>query len=106
VNYSRLNTFQNNANAGRLGTIESLLDDDTRMRDLKGGVDAYAEAWAMVYYLIRRNPRQFAAYLEELSTKTPMLWDEPADRRAAFGRHLGEIDQFQADFLRFMQTVR
>jgi hypothetical protein len=106
VNRSRLATFRQNAANGRLGKIESLIDDDKRMRDLNGGVDAYAEAWAMVYYLMRRNPKEFADYLAELSTKTPMLWDKPPARRADFTRHLGEIDQFQADYLQFMQNVQ
>jgi hypothetical protein len=107
VNAPRLATFQRNLITGRLGTLESLVATDQRMRDLREGTNAYAEAWALCYYLMRRHPREFAAYMRELSAKKPMFWDEPEERLALFQKHLGGSPaEMQEDFLRYMQTLR
>ncbi len=77
------------------------------MRDSRIALDAYAEAWALNYYLIRNHPKQYVAYLKMLSEKQQLLWDDPATRlkefRAAFG---DDLSRFDADFLRQMQKVR
>ena len=71
------------------------------------GLDAYAEAWALNYYLLHHHPRQYAAYLKMLSKKPQLVWDDPETRVAefqeAFGENLGELD---ADFLRYMQKLK
>ena len=107
VNRPRLAAFQRDLLSGKLGSLESLVLDDERMRDLRQGGDAYAEAWALCYYLMKRKPREFTAYLKELSEKKPMFWDEPEDRLLTFRKHLGgSPSEIQPDFLRYMQTVK
>ncbi len=107
VNVSRLTTFQRGLVSGRLGSLESLVATDDRMRNLGEGANAYAEAWALCYYLIRRKPREFAAYLSDLSEKKPMFWDQPEERLEAFEDHLDASPaEIQNDFLRFMQNIR
>jgi hypothetical protein len=70
-------------------------------------LDAYAEAWALSYYLIEKYPRQYVGYLQMLAEKPPLVWDDPETRlrefQAAFGDDLGELD---ADFIRQMQKLR
>ncbi len=107
VNHSRLGQFREYLARRPAGSLESLLVDDKRMRDARNALDAYAEAWALNYYLIRNHPKQYVAYLKMLSEKQQLLWDDPATRlkefRAAFGDDLSRLD---ADFLRQMQKVR
>ena len=50
--------------------------------------DAYAEAWAFCYFLIRTHPDEFAEYLKILQQKNPLGDDSPQDR----------IDDFRAAF--------
>jgi hypothetical protein len=107
VNTSRLARFREYLPARPATSLKSLISDDKRMRDPKMALDAYAEAWALNYYLIRHHPKQYMAYLQSLSEKGQLRWDDPQTRvkefQAAFGDNLGQLD---ADFLRQMQKVR
>lgn len=86
--------------------LESLLRDDKRFRDPATALDAYAEAWALNYYLLRARSKEYVEYLRRASTKPPVIFDEPETRldefRAAFGDDLGKLD---AEFLRYMRRV-
>jgi hypothetical protein len=107
VNGSRLERFREYLNARPQGSLKSLIADDKRFRDTRNALDAYAEAWALNYYLIRQHPKQYVAYLKMLSEKKQLLWDDPEERtkefQAAFGDNLGQLD---ADFVRQIQKLR
>ncbi len=107
VNGDRLERFREYLAHRPADSLKSLVADDKRMRDTSSALDAYAEAWALNYYLIRHRPKQYLAYLQMLSEKKQLVWDDPQARikefQAAFGENLGQLD---ADFLRQMQKVR
>lgn len=107
VNANRLARFREYLPQRPSGSLQSLVVDDKRIRDTRTALDAYAEAWALNYYLLHHHTRKYLAYLEQLSTKKPLVWDKPADRlqefRAAFGDDLEALD---ADFVRQMQKLR
>jgi len=107
VNRARLAQFRSYLANRPVTSLKSLIADDKRIRDTRTALDAYAEAWALNYYLLHHHPREYAAYLEMLSQKPQMVWDDPETRirefQAAFGENLNELDD---DFLRFMQKVR
>ena len=73
VNQPRLEQFQQYLAARPANSLETLLRDDTRFRDPKQSLDAYAEAWALTYFLIRQHPKEYVAYLAMLSKKKPLL---------------------------------
>jgi hypothetical protein len=107
VNTSRLERFREYLAARPQGSLKSLVADDKRLRDTRSALDAYAEAWALNYYLIRQHPKQYVAYLQMLSHKKPLRWDDPQTRlkefQAAFGDNLSQLD---ADFVRQIQKLR
>jgi hypothetical protein len=107
VNSARLTQFQRYLADRPPTSLKTLISDDKRLRDTRTALDAYAEAWALNYYLVHQHPRQYVAYLQMLSRKKELLWDDPQTRlaefQAAFGENLGQLD---ADFLRYMRTVR
>ncbi len=107
VNYPRLERFREYLTRRPAGSLESLLSDDKRMRDPATALDAYAEAWAFNYYLIRQHPKEYLAYLKQLADKPPLVWDEPRTRLKEFRAALGDnLDHLDHDFLRQMQRVR
>jgi len=68
---------------------------------------AYAEAWAMTFYLVETQPRAFARYLT-LAASRPAFSDYSAKERlddftSVFG---SDWRQFDAQFGRFMSEVR
>lgn len=106
VNANRLERFREYLGQRPAGSLKSLISDDKRIRDTRTALDAYAEAWALNYYLIHHRSKQYLAYLQMLSDKKQFLWDDPKTRLKEFRAAFGDLGQLDADFLRQMQKVR
>jgi hypothetical protein len=105
VNYPRLETFRRNLPKWNEGTFAGLLADDRRMRDPRASVDAYADAWALNYFLIEYRAKPYAAYLKHLSQKPPLIASSAQDRLAEFGQFFGDLKELEQDFLRRMARL-
>ena len=107
VNRPRVVQFKEYLKRRPADSISTLIAKDDRLRDTGKALDAYAEAWALTYFLNKQRPKEYLAYLAMLSKKKPLMWDDPARRladfKAAFGDDLEELDR---EFLRFMSKVR
>ena len=57
VNRVRLDRFRQYLNDRPTKSLESLMVNDHRFRDPRQAIDAYAEAWALTYFLIRQKPK-------------------------------------------------
>ena len=104
INSDRLGQFRRSVARGRLpNTLRDLLTTDDLLRTPATALDAYAEAWALSYFLIRTKPQQYHAYLRKLNAKPPLVWDSPEERLAdfqeVFGDNLGQLDK---QFVRYM----
>ena len=106
VNYARLSRFQDNLPNWRDDSLENLLATDRRFRDPHTAIDAYADAWALNYYLIKYEPNAYADYLKTLAKKRPLRQDDPSTRLAEFRRHFGNFDRLQHEFLKQMSRVK
>lgn len=89
------------------GSLATLLTSEDRFRDPDALADAYAESWALTYYLIQERRREYAAYLQRLARKPRLKWDSPQQReedfRAAFGDDLAGLER---DFLNYINRLR
>jgi hypothetical protein len=109
INPNRLHRFQNYLLRRPADSLETLLADDKRFRnrDSQTVLDAYAEAWALNYFLIRMHSKEYQSYLQRLSQKEPLVWDDPATRlkefKACFGPDLAALD---AEFVRYMARAK
>jgi hypothetical protein len=106
INRPRLAQFQKYLRRRPPDSLVSLLRDDERFRDTKGGADAYAETWALTYFLIRRHPDRYVQYLKLLSEKKPLLWDDPETRLDEFREVFGDIERLDAEFVRSTAKLR
>jgi hypothetical protein len=108
VNPSRLDQFQHYREVRPSNSLETLLRDDTRFRDpdQKRSLDAYAEAWALTYFLIWQHPKEYVAYMAMLSKKKPLRQDEPAKRLEEFRQAFGELNALDAEFMRYTSRLR
>jgi len=106
VNRARLAHFRDYLRRRPADSLETLIADDARFRDTKTGLDAYAEAWALTYYLIHRRPDQFVAYLKAMSAKRPLFDDDPKTRIEEFRAAFGELKRLDAEMVRYMMRVR
>jgi hypothetical protein len=107
VNRVRLQGFREYLPRRKSESLKALLVDDDRMRGSQTALDAYAEAWALNYFLIRQRPKQYVEYLKVLGQKPPLAQYSAETRlrefQQAFGEDLGQLD---TEFLRFMSKVR
>jgi len=105
INKYRLDEFRAYTKTRRReGAISELIASDDAFRGDVGG--AYAEAWALSFYLCETQPRLYAAYLEKNANR-PLFADYPAaERMADFQEIFGnEMKMFETRFLRFMEEV-
>jgi hypothetical protein len=106
VNRPRLEQFQQSLATRPANSLETLLRDDKRFVDAKQALSAYAEAWALTYFLIHKRPKEYISYLRLLSAKKPLLQDAPDERLDEFRRTFGELAKLNADFVRYMVRAR
>lgn len=89
------------------GSLQSLIQDDERFRNPRTASEAYAEAWALNYYLLRRHRDEYLEYLQLLAEKQPLETTDPQKRLADFRKCLGnDLDALDEDFVRYMRDVR
>jgi hypothetical protein len=106
VNYPRLETFRRNLGNWHEGTLDEMLRDSRRFRDPRTAVDAYADAWALNYYLIKYEPKAYTKYLQLLAEKPPLIDDRPEERMAEFREAFGDTRRLEQEFLRQMSRVK
>ena len=107
VNPLRLRQFHDYAKRRPADSLVTLLQTDERFTgaaDVAG--DAYAEAWALSYFLIRFKKEAYVAYLKKIADKPRLKWEKPEQRlddfKASFGNDLTKLD---ADFLKFVRRL-
>ncbi len=107
VNRVRLAGFRDYLGRRGADSLESLLTSDDRLRDAKTAGDAYAEAWALQYFMFRQRSKEYHAYLRHLATKPPLIWDDASTRLAEFKQYFGDdLRKLDADLVKFMAKVR
>lgn len=106
VNWHRYEGFRRYLPKRPSDSLASLITSDDKLRDPQTAGDAYSEAWALTYFLIRQRPREFHAYMRLLSEKPRLGRDEPEQRLEEFTRIFGSLDELDVEFLRYMNKVR
>lgn len=100
VNALRLAQFRQYLGSRPVDSIATLVADDKRFRDIKQATAAYAEAWALNYYLLKARSKQYVDYLQRLAAKPPLVWDGPEKRLQEFQEVFGDLEQLNIDLLR------
>ncbi|MBI2825867.1 MAG: DUF1570 domain-containing protein [Planctomycetia bacterium] len=106
INRGRFDYFRKYAAKDRKpGTIQDLIGSDRMFASNTAA--AYAEAWALSFYLVETQPRKYSEYLA-LTAKRPPFEPYPAGQRlsdftSVFGT---DFRMLEARFLRFMAELR
>ncbi|QDU64147.1 hypothetical protein Pan216_50360 [Planctomycetes bacterium Pan216] len=78
--------------------------DDKIFLDQKTADNAYAQAWALTYYLAKSHRARYVRYLEILNDRPPMTPYSPSERRADFRKAFGKSPQeLELEFRRYLQ---
>lgn len=107
LNENRLRQFREYLPERTPASLTSIITSDKRMRDPQEAPKAYAESWALTYYLLKKEPKAFVQYLSDIRNREPLQYDTPTERMQRFRKHFGQdtkaLDQ---DFVRFIEKIR
>lgn len=107
INRYRLEQFYSYLPRRDRQSLQTLLSSDDRFRQPGTALDAYAEAWSLNYFLLRKHPGKFIQYLQQTSEKPPLIYDSPEERLAAFRGVFGDdLEGLDAEFVEYMGKVR
>ena len=85
-------------------SLITLLSDDARYRNSGTAINAYAEGWALTYFLIKTRRKEYVAYLKTLSEGQPLAERTKRERidmfEAAFDTTVAELDRAMVTYLR------
>ena len=106
INRGRLTDFQDYvATRRKPGALAQLITTDNTFRT--DVIAAYAEAWALSFYLCETDPRLYGAYLAKTAARPPLSDYPAAERMADFQSVYGnEMKMFETKFLRYMAEVK
>jgi hypothetical protein len=107
INPARMRDYRTYFNSRRpRESLKAMLSGDDEFLTGKNPVDAYAEAWALTYYLIKSRRTDYMTYLDRLSKKGIALRKPvPEERLAEFEAVFGSWDAVERDFLRYMNKM-
>ena len=107
VNRVNLFNFRKYLSNRPADSLQTLLLTDERFRDPDQAASAYAEAWALNYFLLRTRKSQYVTFLQKLAAQTPLTQADETRRLSEFKGVFGEdLQKFDAEFLRYMSRVR
>lgn len=107
ISAPRLARFQSAARKVSQPFLPELLTDDDSLRKAATALDRYAQAWAVTYYLQKRMPDAYDAYLKELSAIQPLYDPSPSDRVRLFQKHFGaDLAKLEDDITQMMLSLR
>ena len=88
-------------------SLTTLLADDTRYRNAATASEAYAEGWALTYFLIRTRRSEYVDYLKQLSEGKPLAERTQRERIDMFEQAMGStLIELDKDFVEHMRRVR
>lgn len=105
INRERLEHFETIFWRRPKDSLARLVTQDDAFRGGKA-LDAYAEAWALTYFLAKTRPNAYIRYLRKVNARPALRRTPPAERladfQAAFGKQPADLD---ADLRRFLTPL-
>jgi len=107
-NLARLRAFRRYLASGRpADSLRTLVATDQRLLEPQTGVAAYAEAWALTYFLVQRRRKQFVQYVELVRAKPLLRPDSPDQRLRDFEKCFGsDWSQLDRELVAFVRSLR
>ena len=87
-------------------SIQKMIQDDKLFAKSDTALESYALAWGLTYYLVKKQPQEFAAYLKLLQAKTPLSEDDDSIRIEDFESCFGkDWAKFYREFVNFVKRM-
>lgn len=108
VNPIQLVQFRKYMGSRPADSLTTLISDDQRFSGPADQVlGAYAESWALTYFLMKAQKKNFGAYLRDLGKLKPLGETDPRQRMELFKKHFGaNLGKLDIDFIKFMRVQK
>ena len=106
VNQTRLERFRQYLAARPANSLETLLRDDRRFRDPKQALDAYAEAWALTYFLLQQASEGIRRLLGHVVEEEAAAGGRPREAARPVPPGLRRTEAAGRRVLRYMARLR
>jgi hypothetical protein len=87
-------------------SLSTLIADDVRFRSSATAEAAYAEAWALTYFLIKTRRDAYVDYLKRLSECQPLAEKTKRERIEMFEAHFGDLAEIDRQLVAYIQNLR
>jgi hypothetical protein len=106
-NYHQLRMFRQYLARRPADSLTTLIADSRRFHEQDQIADAYAESWALTYFLLKSQPKDFANYMKELSELPPLGDSTSRERVELFKKHFGsDLEKLDAKFIKTLRALR
>lgn len=103
-NYIRLRRFKQRLPRRNPEALKMMLTDDSLFTDLATAEDAYADAWALTWLLLKQQPKKFAEYMAVIAQKKPFIWDSKEQKLQEFEKQFGPWSNVNQTLIRVMKN--
>ncbi len=104
INFDRLKNFRHFETSRPKGLLATFVQSDHLFGSHPSA--AYAEAWALTYFLVETEPHKYSAYLRRTASRPPFEEYPTAERLADFTSVFGEdLHMLEARYLRFIAAL-
>jgi aminopeptidase N len=97
VNGLRLNQLRKYLANRPENSLQTLVSSDNRFEG-DGALEAYAESWALVHFLMKRRKKEFRAYLKAIANKRPGFPVSEETRLKEFLEHFKDLKKLDKAF--------
>jgi hypothetical protein len=104
INQHNLMMFKRYLAVRPADSLTQLISDDSRFRQADTSAYAYAECWALTYFLLKTQTKQYIGYLKDLASQDPLGENDAKTRMEQFQKHFGEIAKVERQFMKFMMA--
>lgn len=107
INHYQLLQFARYMQRRPSDSLTTLISDDSRFADKDTVADAYAESWALTYYLLKAHSDEYADYMKALAKLPPLGEGDARQRVELFKEHFGDdLAKLDQQFITFMRRQR
>lgn len=104
VNYSRLAGFRHYQSSRPTGMIKSLVSSDQLFRTNVGF--AYAESWALSFFLCETQPEKYSRYLAKVASRRPFEEYPATQRMVDFMKVFGsDFESLESELGKFVEEL-
>ena len=106
INYDRLRDFNKSFPTRTRDSLADLIRNDKKFQG-DHAIFAYAESWALVYFLMEKRQKELISYMKFMSQKKPLDYDTPDARLTEFKDFFGEdLVLLDREFISFIRQLR